>query len=456
MIKWFDHTFLAAARIAASHRSWFLRQSLYKPLHPAVKKVLVDDHRPRQWQQLLLEWPYVAKTDPTRLAYTRDERAGEANRQTLTTVGKYLMRHFDLPDHVIRDYVALHAAHPDGFKFIYTTDEMVHAVKNGPYSCMCWADRDGVLCRDGVERHPYAVYAPEYGWHMALQIEGDTITGRALCNTDSDGNPYFVRSYKRKDGGYSHANEALEAWLKEHGYSRANSWHRGARFACFPTSDYFLAPYIDGGEQYVDVVSSGGVSYLQMAHSDGEYACDNTDGTPDHRGSEECEDCGERVNEDDITYVGYNEDMRVCRCCIENDYVYVYGRRGYQYYVHRHDAVYVDSQNEYYDDNYLDSNSIVQLANGDYEHTDNVVVCDDDREWYHAEDDDIVYCDYDSRYHLADNCVNTEDEGYVHQDDAWQCAGSSNWYSDNTDYVEVDGEKYHPDHVPATETNTQE
>jgi hypothetical protein len=34
------------------------------------------------------------------------------------------------------------------------------------------------------------------------------------------------------------------------------------------------------------------------------------------------------------------------------------------------------------------------------------------------------------------------------QEDCWQCTHTDKWYTDGTDYVEVDGEKYHPDAVP--------
>jgi hypothetical protein len=36
------------------------------------------------------------------------------------------------------------------------------------------------------------------------------------------------------------------------------------------------------------------------------------------------------------------------------------------------------------------------------------------------------------------------------------CYASSKYYSDSTDYVLVDGEKYHPDNAPETETTDKE
>ena len=451
-MKWYDGVFLTAMQIVARNRDWFAREVDKYTLHPSVKRLLVDDHRPHDWQQLLLEWPHVAQTDELRLAYTRDERSGEANRQVITTVGKYLHRHFDLPDHVIRDAVALYTGGNDTFRILDTVDEMVHAVNHGPHSCMCWAQRDFVRCSDGARRHPYAAYDPQYGWRMAVRLRPDgDIVGRALLNTE-DGEGYWVRSFGKQEGSsYSYSDEKLEAWLKDHGYRKRNSWHYGAQLAYIPTSDDFLAPYLDG-----DTMRATLYGDRLTIDDDGEYELRSTDGTPECQGRCECPDCGERCYEDDLHSTGRYGDHMVCESCLENDYVYAIGRRREEYYVFTSDAVEVDGQ--WYDNDYLDDNDIVQLTNGDYTHSDNAVLCDDDDEWYHMDDSDIIYCEYDSKYHHIDNVVETADEGWVHKDDAWQCEGSDGWYSDNTDPVIIDGCNYHPDHTPAQDElfNTEE
>ena len=451
-MKWYDNTFLVAMSIVRCHRVWFERETDKYRLHPSVQRLLVNDHRPRDWQQLLLEWPHVAQTDATRLAYTRDERSGEANRQVLTSVGKYLTRHFDLPDHIIRDAVALYTGGADTYKILSTTQDMVHAVNNGPHSCMCWSARDFVRCSDGERRHPYAAYDPQYGWSMAVRTaaNGD-IVGRALLNTD-EGQGYWVRSFGKQEGSaYSYTDDKLEAWLKEQGYVKRDGWHYGAQLAYIPTRDEFLAPYIDG-----DITNVTLYRDTLIIDDNGEYELRNTDGTPDPQGRFTCPDCGERCDEEDTCSVGYHGDHVVCRHCCDHDYMFVTGRRGEEYYVPNDDAVEVDGN--WYDSGYLGDNDIVELANGDYTHIDNAVRCDDDDELYHIDDSDIIHCDYDDKYHHIDNCVETVDEGWIHKDDAWQCYASDKYYSDNTDYVLVDGEKYHPDHTPAQDElfNTEE
>jgi hypothetical protein len=448
----FYELFCQAMWIVRGYRRWFHDlTNKFPDTHPAV----IEAYKltmPHNWQQLLLEWPHRSETDASRIAYTRDERSGENDRQTITTVGKYLARHFDLPDHVIRDLTARHTAAGQTFKFLNTTVDMVDAVNNGPYSCMCWRNRDNVRCSDNHYRHPYEVYDPKYGWHMAVRINGESIDGRALCNTDSSDQKYFVRSYKRDpNGGYSYSDEFLEAWLKAQGYEHYGAWDYGTKLAHIATNCEFLAPYIDGNRRDVDICRNGNEVWLEISDS-GDYTCDNTDGEPDGVNRTTCDDCGEYCDEDDMYWTGTGEDNHVCQCCIDN-YLYAYSRRGYQYYINSDYCVYVESQDEHYDEDYLHDNNIVRLENGEFEHTDNAVEIDGD--WYHNEDDDIVFDEYNDRYQLTDNCTHTEDMGYVHTDNVWQCQATYLYYSDNIESVEVNGETYHPDNAPETESNEE-
>lgn len=446
-MSFYNDIFVPTQNIVYCRRPWFRREHTKYPLHPAVIGML-QTYRPIDWQRLLLEHPHRSESDAARLAYTRDEKSGEANRQVVTTIGKYLSRHFDVPDHVIRDAAALYSTVDEQIKILDTVPEFIDAVQRGPHSCMAWTARDWRTCTDGKARHPYAVYEPAHGWRMAVRVAPDgDIVGRALLNYDNDIS-YWVRSYKKHTGGgYSYADEALEAWLREQGYEHRGEWHEGAELALFELKydGAVLAPYLDGGNQHVTRAHSGRL----RIDCDGEYECNNTDGSATPSNTVTCPDCGDRVDEEDLHCTGYHGDHSVCEHCLNNDYTYVTGRRGEEYYVYNSDAVEADG--DWYDCNYLDTNNIVQLSNGDYTHQDNAVRCEDDDEYYHVDDTDIIYCEYDSEYHLRDNCVETVDQGWVHQDDAWECEGSSNWYSDNTTSVTIDGCRYHPDHTPEQE-----
>lgn len=398
-------------------------------MHPAIIKALASDHRPYDWHLLVLEWPHVSETDSTRLAYTRDERSALADRQVITTVGKYLTRHFTtMPDHEIRNLVALYAA-GDSCKFVHTMDEMLRYLMDGPNSCM---NKDiTVRCSDGKRRHPYEVYDPQYGWHMAVRITNSETVGRALC-MDNGEDKYFVRSYRKTDN-YSPADEQLEAWLESQGYKKQSSYFSGEKLAHYTVNrDEILAPYIDGNRQWVYVYDNDTLTI----DSDGTYCCDQTGGIVGEGDSSDCEDCGDRVREGDGYWVGRGEDRMVCQHCCDNHYFYAYGRNGGQYYVHEDDITEVNG--EYYDSNYLSDNEIVMLHDGEYEHMDSAAYIESSDEWYHCDDEDICYAEDSNQYELKDDC--------------WQCAESDKWYTTGTENVEIDGETYHPDHAPEQET----
>ena len=410
----------------APARDWHNREQMKYPLHPAIVKALESDHRPTDWHLLTLEWPHVSETDSTRLAYTRDDRAGEADRQVITTVGKYLTRHFTtMPDHEIRNLVALYAA-GESCKFVHTMAEMLHHLHRGPTSCM--VSRREIRCDDGELRHPYQAYDPKYGWHMAVRTENDDTVGRALCV-----DKYFVRSYK-KTGGHSYSDERLEAWLVAQGYTHLHQYPCGTELAYYGTSNEFLAPFIDGDEKRVSV---GGVKLV--IDEDGDYVCNNTDGTPE--GGEEresCSDCGYSFDAGDGYWVGIYEDSQVCSDCHDNNYTYAYSRRGYQYYISSDNTIAVGG--DYYDVDYLHDNEIVELIDGEYASMGDCVLINDD--WYLSDDDEVCYAE--------------DIEDYALKDDCWQCDGSNNWYTNETAaLMDADGNRYHADHAPEQETEKE-
>jgi hypothetical protein len=219
-----------------------------------------------------------------------------------------------------------------------------------------------------------------------------------------------VRSYK-KASGYSGSDEQLEAWLTAEGYAHVESW-RNRYIKLMPTDEFdcgFIAPYIDGDDK--DVTRDGGK--LKIV-SKGDYICNNTDGSADEQG-EECACCNERVRDGDGYWAGPWEDEMICQGCSDYSYTYVYGRNRRQYLVHGDRAVYVESTGDSYDEEYLDTNDIVQLRNGEYEHLDNAVEVDGD--YYHVDDERIVRCVDDDEYHLKRDVYHHEDSGEYYADE---------------------------------------
>lgn len=360
-------------------RDWHRREQMKYPLHFVVEKA-IKMARPADWHSLVLEWPHVSETDVTRLAYTRSEKAAEADKQAVTSVAKYLRANFPtLPDHAVRDLAAL--ASTDGCGFVNTLPEMIDHIKRGPTSCM---SKD----RWDVDSHPYNVYDPKYGWKLAVHVRGDAVLSRALViDGGKSDSKYYVRTYHVNDGGYSGRCSVLEAWLESQGYTREAGWD-GERLAYISGGDNILAPYLDGDTQMVDVRRREGENVLVIC-DDGEYECTRQDGSADEANRLTCDDCGDSMHEDNSTGVGYDGDVQVCSCCADS-YTVVIGRRGSRYLMRDNEAVWVEATEESYDPDYLDYNDIVELENGSYEKKDDAICIDGD--WYHVEDE-RVGCD---------------------------------------------------------------
>ena len=452
----------AARRVVYHTRLWHRREQHLTgmEMHGAVIAAITVC-RPADWHQLLLEWPHIADDDKRQIAYTRDERKGEENRQTMTSIGKYLKRHFpDMSDHVVRDIVALHQPNNVEFKFLHTMPEMLHAIDTGPYSCMCSRYSGGGNDRWTHSRsvtqghHPYEVYDPELGWHMAVALENNEVTGRALCI-----NKVYVRTYKACGEHGSTTDERLDAWLQAQGYDKQRSWDLDTLFRYIPIQRrYFVAPYIDGNQYYV--VIDGAHLHLvdpsDLDDGDEYYECRNTSGTPTQEtvstNTMVCEDCDERMSEDDACTVGVYEDRCVCEHCRDNNWTWAYSFRGRERYIPSDQAVYVGDN--YYDTDYLSDNDIVELADGDYAHSDDACYLERLDEWHLT--DDCVHCEHSGFHELERDCKQLHDGEYAHEDDCWQCEHSHEWYLDEEDSTMTEcGKKIHPDHAEHYTTETQ-
>ena len=388
------------------HRSWHVREQERYSMHPVIQKAVMLAP-PADWHQLVLEWPHVSvSNDTSKIAYTRNEQHGIDNRQTATSVGKYITRHFPtLKDHEVRDLCGMYGA--STFKITHDMEQMIDLLQRGPKSCMVFDENDSDdRCDEG---HPYRVYAPGLGWGLAVRMVGNGVDGRALVNENDKS---FVRSYRRNENGYSGADEDLQSWLNDQGYRHVRGWQLGTRLRYIPFRKYGqdipTAPYIDGQNRSVRVDE---YTKTLIIDDDGEWLCDMTNGEAQEQNACVCPDCNDRVHEDEMnsTYDGNGES--VCNSCLENDYYYVHGRNEYEYYVHRDDMVEVNGN--YYHDEFLADNDIVELYDGEYEERDNTVCIDGD--YYMHDDERIVHCEDTDDYALIDDC--------------WQCFVSDKWYA---------------------------
>lgn len=453
---WLDSEDLSKANeLYKAYDSHMWHEALRKKfkLHPVVLTLL--KHKPADAFQLTLEWPHVAETDSSRLAYTRSVEHGQADRQTLTSIGKYIKRHWpDLPDHVLRDAQALFC--PDKMEIGEGTPYLVQAAELGPRSCMCSAGGNIPFYSDDHaqmqvwisypesaepywDNHPYAVYQPQYGWKMAIRLSGGRIDGRCLLLDDGKQKVY-VRSYARGENYacQSQTDHVLEAWLNSQGFSKLKGWPEGCKLAAIdhPTESGYLLPYIDGWQTESRRVELNGDYFVR--DNAGAHICDNTDGTATEEGQAVCEDCDSRVSEEDMTYVRYH-DISVCSDCIRDNYVEALsgdgsvlmqvdaaanGYTSYDHYGYGRVEEYLDPENIPDTYVYIDNREA-------YCEIDNTVRCTDEQ-YYFLDDPTVV--------RLKRTCPSSY-EDYAAKCDAWQ-DGCGDWYSDSEDFVLVDGEKY--------------
>lgn len=404
-------------------RAWHGISQKANPLHSAIHAAYKLG-KPTDWHLLALEYPHKSK-DGLMIAYYPNEEKAIKGIATITKIGKYLKRHFpDITDNVIADIAARFTA-----KVVITDNiqETIENLPNGPGSCMSDTPDN---YHNGI--HPYECYDPVFGWSFVARYDAGKYVGRALLN-----NGIFVRTFALSSHGTgAHGGEdtILTAWLIDNGYAKKRGWPCGTKIKKIGNDHNLTVPYIDGENQGLD--NRG--DYLRITDS-GEFTCRNTDGSADESNRTSCDDCGDRISEDNSHWLGENIERSVCSCCIDN-YVYIEsvrthsGRRG-GYYVNPNDTITTNDGNVYPDDCYSDFD-IVELENGGYVHMDDAV-CDSNGDYWHCDDigTEIAMCDDTSEY----------------ETNYFYCKGSNAYYSDNIEPVEINGEKYHPDHVQETE-----
>lgn len=265
---------------------------------------------------------HISSIDPSAIAFTEDERKGEADRQTMMRPGKYLQKFFGAgpegviehgpykgePPRITKQKVAFYAAwHQAGARppsediLEITEDEnrMVEAYEEGPDSCMMGKGWE-------FANHPVRVYS---GGGLALALllshaSGEVI-GRALCWPARE---VFGRVYPTPTGALSkELYDELMARLKAKGWTSIEedkSVFEGALLRQMTNRwGTMMMPYLDH-EYGVEDVYRDGKSWWRMTHdephqdsTDGEYSNPEPDWT--------CESCDEGQSEDNDSYTVY-------------------------------------------------------------------------------------------------------------------------------------------------------
>lgn len=350
---------------------------------------------------------HISEEDPLQVAYADSVEKLIADRFTRTKPGRYLMKYYGdwLGDDGIRKWAerVQAMAAPAELAFIASDDPdgWKHVYREGPSSCMQGEDCVRVYAHDkSVLR-------------LAHLVQGTTIKARCIVREDTK---EYIRVYPNTDGTENNKwHMSLRERLEGLGYTHGDL--EGVLLDCIEAGSGYLCPYIDSGAgSYMSAsrVVRDGKSYLLLSR-DGDWDAQNTSGIVNEAPRCTCPECEDDYDDDDdFVYIEYRGES-VCEHCANNNYTYAYVGRRCQDYVPCDEAIYCESDGEYYARDYTDQANVYQCE---------------------------VTCDW---YALDDLCLTSR--GLVHSDrcvalDVDDSDGNSYAYKDDVS-VTHDGRKIH-------------
>lgn len=248
----------------------------------------------------------VTKTESDFVAYTPSEAYGQADRQTRLKFGKYLRKTFpDMSDSEVQAaVVALRAklaltGSPATLKFATDRATINDIFETEMYAC----DSNYTSCMHskfaGRDVRPYHVYADSPDVAVAYVVEHGAIVARSVVSTKDK---EWVRCYSIKPCDSTYCG-VLENLLTAQGYESGDII--GNRLTKLPSRNGEpQLPYIDCGGLDVD---DDGKYWIVRVEGEGEYTCDQTDGTATQNGTR-CSSCERREDDCECIY---------CECCDE-------------------------------------------------------------------------------------------------------------------------------------------
>lgn len=342
----------------------------------------------RAAQVLMQTWPRLSEKDPCLVSYYMSVEDAKRGKRTAGKLGRYLTRfwgwHFteEQISDIANKHRALHL--PPTLKITSDPDEIERVYTNGPHSCMAYGPG-----HFACDIHPARVYGGGDTAVAYLELEDGRITARSVVIPKDK---YYTRCY---------GNDAvLQQLLQAQGYTERRDGLNGYRVKAIRSGHRLVMPYLDWCQNadYDD-----GDEYVHISH-DGDFACDNTDGTADWPDDRRvcCACCDEPTEPDDLCTV--HNDVRVCDYCYGEHYVEaVISRRGYTADVHRDNCFYVDDTETYYAE-WLDDEDLHQAG---------IARCVTDDEYYAVTN---LVIDHHGDYIRADEAIEVDGE-YYHQDD---------------------------------------
>ena len=262
---------------------------------------------------------HVSKLDSSKVAYTKDEESGSADRQTQTTVGRYLTAYYpDLDNELIKYINSLHQQEYQPVAVKFATGEKITEIykachDSGAGSCMTKPDH-----YYNSSCHPTLVFsAGDLALAYIADFDETHIKARALVWPDK-------KIYARLYGDY----ETLRSGLQTLGYTSDGSFH-GAKIKRIKDedSDRLVLPYLDG-VQGISIIDD---QWLQIDKYGDIQAC-NTNGLQSPENYTTCDNCEDNIADEQDAYTIYtrqNSTLTWCEHCRDNEAFWCEGTQEY-------------------------------------------------------------------------------------------------------------------------------
>lgn len=338
----------------------------------------------RYWQQTTT-MAHSSLNDPTRIACYPTRADAARKREVVMTPGKfYAAIHDSAQAHSVQAFAEAYIASkaPIQVHYIdndagdYDEDELqdawMQAYRNPRGFTSCMSDFSA------TKNHPARFYArPNNGLSLAyLTYDGNRegqVVARSIVNRKAGA---YVRCY-----GDARLARALEtSGLEACAFSALNGVQCNAR----GSNGNLVAPYLDGD---LEIQWDGSASHCNITIS-GNYQAQETSGYASGGGGATCDECEERVGEDDITYSAYH-DSHICDECREQNYTTAWINRREESLVRDGEVIHLNGTA------YLDDSEVLS-AHG-------FVWSEREQDW--LQEDDAVYLEYLSDYVAEGNTV---------------------------------------------------
>lgn len=261
-------------------------------------------------------------SSPGMIAFYESIAKAEAQRETITKVGRFLTRFRpELSQDDIRKLAERYQAEQgqNVLTFATTEDDIEKVYVNGPNSCMA-----GSALKFDSSIHPTRVYAA--GDLAIAHIGTDS---RVLCWPEK-------KIYGRAYGNTESQRDILTNTLNDMGYSYDSYKFCGAKLLLVEDKDSYVMPYLDHGlevekrDGHFVIVrdgipadsTSGLLPTKECSH------CETNIGNSDEYGDlcescydehSYCDNCEELTHHDNITYLE-GPDLTLCQHCLSQSY----------------------------------------------------------------------------------------------------------------------------------------